>query len=309
MYLTHQVDLLPNGGWDERILLVRNGTLVTVAILVTTRFVVIFDTLFNPTTARALLEIALGHCNHTPRQLLVVNSHADWDHAWGNGVFAGPGAHRPAPIIAHAQAAARLTHPDSAAELRALQAAHPGYFDEVVLTPPTLTFTGDFTIDGGDLTLHLLATPGHTPDHLALYIPELETLLAADAAELPYPAPATVAGLPTLRASLARLATLRPVHALYCHAPIDAGPALIQTNIAYFDALEAACRAALARGIDPAHLATHDDATLIALLDCPYEKVTPQGGAWAEVEFAYRTPAHAAQLRRMLAWLASSNRG
>ena len=56
--------------------------------------------------------------------------------------------------------------------------------------PPTLrscfSVNGRLLIDGGDLTLALLPTPGHTIDHYALYIPEINTLLAADAAELPY---------------------------------------------------------------------------------------------------------------------------
>lgn len=300
MPLTNQVDLLPNQGWDDRILLAQNGDLVTVAIIVTTRYVVMVDTLLNPTTARALLDIARPHL-HGSRQLLVVNTHADWDHAWGNQLFAGPQAGAPAPILAHAEVITQFDHPGTAADLMEFRQQHPGIFDDVVLTKPTLTFTGELTIDGGDLTLRLLPTPGHTPDHIALYLPEIATLLAADAAELPYPAARTVDGLPCLRASLAKLAALRPKTALYCHAPATIGPQLIHDNLAYFDALEAACRAGLARGLDPARL---DNAALANVFGCHYEEVAPQSGAWADVQEWYRGEGHAAQLRMMLDWLA-----
>ncbi len=53
---------------------------------------------------------------------------------------------------------------------------------------PTLTFSGEnMTIYGEDLSLHLLHTPGHTPDHLAVWIPEIGTCLAVDAVEHPIP--------------------------------------------------------------------------------------------------------------------------
>jgi glyoxylase-like metal-dependent hydrolase (beta-lactamase superfamily II) len=208
-----------------------------------------------------------------------------------------------APILAHAEVATQFDLPETHAYLQAMRAQQPGFFDDVVLVKPTLTFRGEMEIDGGDLTLRLIYTPGHTPDHCAVYLPEIDTLLAGDAAELPYPAARTVEGLPQMRASLAKLAALRAKTVLYCHAPATIGPQLLHDNLAYFDALEAACRSARARGVDPAGL---NAAELIAAVQCPYAAVAPQTGPWGEVEPWYRGEGHAAQLRMMLDWLKGS---
>ncbi|HXF63670.1 MAG TPA: MBL fold metallo-hydrolase [Caldilineaceae bacterium] len=298
MPITETVERLPNQGWDERIQVYRNGALVQVFVAATARFVVLVDTLINPRTAKAIMDqvqpLLAG------RQLLVVNTHADFDHAWGNQLFAGPGAPYPAPILAHHRCAQEFDHPDAPAYLAQMQTEQPAIFGPVRLVKPTLTFDQELVIDGGDLTLRLFPAFGHTPDHIAIFIPEIATLLAGDAAELPYPAARSVAGLPEMRATLARLAALEAQTVLYCHAPPTIGPKLIQDNIAYFDALEAACRATLARDptFDPDGV---DD--LAAAVGCTYAGVTPRGGAWDEVHPDYRGALHEAQVRMMLAWL------
>src|SRR3954465_14657942 len=96
---TNKIEWLATQGWDSRIHIAANGDLVNVFILITERYVILVDTLINPVTARALVEHAQPYL--PGRQLLVINSHSDWDHAWGNQVFAGANAPYPAPIIAH----------------------------------------------------------------------------------------------------------------------------------------------------------------------------------------------------------------
>jgi glyoxylase-like metal-dependent hydrolase (beta-lactamase superfamily II) len=281
---TNRVGLLPNRGWDPRILVFANPPLVQVFAAITTRYVVLLDTLINPATARAVLDHLAPHL--TGRTLLVVNTHADYDHAWGNQLFAGNNAIAPAPVVAHRRCAAEFAHaPGLLAEFAA---AEPDIFGEVRLTPPTLLFDGTLTLDGGDLTLELIPTPGHTPDHISVWIPQIATLLAGDAAELPFPFAAQPAELPTLRASLARLAGLPAATALYCHAPVSSGPKVIRDNLAYFDQLEEACRAALGRGVDVTAAA---DAELPGLI----------GYAYADAPAA-----HARQCRMMLEWLTAA---
>jgi glyoxylase-like metal-dependent hydrolase (beta-lactamase superfamily II) len=301
MPYTNQVTWLANQGWDSRIHIAANGDLVNVFVLVTECYVILIDTLINPTTANALADFTQTFL--PSRQLLVVNTHSDWDHAWGNQLFAGPDASHPAPIIAHTECAAQFDSPEAFATLKQMQQEAPDIFGDVRLTKPTLTFSQHLNINGGDLNLHLFPTPGHTPDHIAIYIPEISTLLAGDAAELPYPFARAATTLPTLRASLARMADLHAVTALYCHAPPTTGPHLIHDNIAYFDALEAACRAALAHGLDPMQV---PDQELAAALDCDFASVAPTTGAWAEVSHESRTTGHAEQLRLMLTWLSQS---
>jgi len=288
------VAVVPNGGWDERILVCRCGSLVDVFIVVAERYVVLIDTLINTRTATALLEIAHEHLGG--RQLLVVNTHADWDHAWGNHVFDGSDAHYPAPIIASRRCAERLRGAEAAQKLAQMQANQPGRFNDVRLTPPTILFDERLAIDVGDLTLELFATPGHKPDHISIYIPEIRTLLPGDAAELPFPFVESAASLPAMRDSLARMAALDPTSALFCHAPVTSGPAVLQRNIAYFNTIEQRCRDALARGA-PARPSA--DADVEALVGFLYAEAVPADMDAAALAGFYR-PGHQAAIRAML---------
>ncbi len=299
---TNQVDPVPHGDWDPRIRLFVNAPLVQIAVVITARYVVLVDTLINPATAQSVMAAVEPEC--AGRQLLVVNTHADYDHAWGNQLFVGDAAPYPAPIIAHRLCADILADAETADYLRAAQSREPTIFGDVRLTPPTLLFDSELIIDGGDLTLHCFHTPGHTPDHISIYLPEIDTLLAGDAAELPFPFADSPADLPRMRASMARLASLHPARVLYCHAPNHLGAQLIHDNLAYFDRIEEACRAALAAGLNADEL-SHE--ALIAAVGCRFEEVTPAGGAWADVDDETRIERHAEQLRDMLSWLQSGS--
>ncbi|MDT8304670.1 MAG: MBL fold metallo-hydrolase [Anaerolineae bacterium] len=292
---TNEVELVTNTGWDERILVCRNGELVYTTIVVSRRYVVIVDTMINEATAGKLLELAQPYLGED-RTLLVVNTHADYDHCWGNQLFAEVGV----PIIGRFLSVPIFSQPDSVAFLEQMRNNEPGIFGAVIPTPPTVLFDETLTIDGGDLTLELFPTPGHTLDHLSIYIPEISTLLAADAAEVPYPVARTAAGLPAMRRSLARLAGVQAETVLYCHAPVMMGAQLLHDNIAYFDKLEAACRAALERGV-PADPPAGAD--VIALVGLPYAAAVPDGEAWQNVHGYYRSEGHTHQLRQMLAAL------
>lgn len=292
------VRLVANQGWDQRVLVCRCGPTVDAFVVVTTRYVVIIDTLINPRTAAALLTIAREHLGGH-RQLLVVNTHADWDHCWGNQIFAGPAPAHPAPVIASRRCAERFRAPEAGPFLRRMQEREPERFGEVEYAPPTVVFDQRLAIDGGDLTLELFATPGHSPDHIAVYLPEIGTLLAGDAAEAPFPFARSAATLPALRDSLRRLAALDPVAALYCHAPVGIGPGLLGANIAYFDTLEGRCRAALGRGV-PARPGEGDDVE--AAVAYPFADAIPAGLDARELPDSYRQ-GHREHIRMMLEYL------
>ena len=295
--MTDTVSLVPNQGWDARILVCRCGPLVDTFIVVSERYVVLIDTLINQRTAEALLEIARPYL--AGRQLLAVNTHADWDHAWGNHVFDGPSALLPTPIIASRLCAERLRSEAAQLKLAEMRASEPGRFGDVVLTPPSLLFEQQLVIDGGDLTMQLFATPGHKPDHIAIFIPEIRTLLPGDAAELPFPFVESAATLPAMRDSLGRMAALNAETALCCHAPVTIGPALLQQNMAYFDTIEQRCRDALARGIPGAPAA---DADVEALVGFAFAEALPADADAAALEGFYR-PGHQAAIRAMLEYL------
>jgi glyoxylase-like metal-dependent hydrolase (beta-lactamase superfamily II) len=296
------VTLVDNQGWDPRILVVRCGDLVDAFIVVSERYVVLVDTLINPQTAAAMLRIARERLTGG-RQLLAVNTHADWDHCWGNQLFAGPDAIHPAPIIASRACAERFRATEDVwGALARMREREPGRFDDVRPTPPTIIFDDRLLIDGGDLTLELFPTPGHQPDHIAIFIPEIGMLLAGDAAELPFPFVESAAALPALRDSLARMAALHPTAALYCHAPVISGPELLQANIAYFDEVERRCRAALAHR---ALARRSQDADVEALVAFPFADALPAGLDAQGLSDSYRQ-GHREAIRAMLEWLEQS---
>lgn len=294
MYPEMHTEIVPNGGWDDRIHLFRLGRLVTCFAIACERYVVLLDTLINPPTAREL------HAALRPlladRQLLVVNTHADWDHCWGNSVFAAASA----PIIAHRICRERLLSDAARAELHEMQAQAPATFADVQLQPPTLTFDGAFTIDGGDLTFVFVPTPGHQPDHLSIWIPEIRTLFAGDAAEAPLPYIADPLTIPELRSSLAHLLAFDAQTVLYCHAPGHDTNAVIRDNIAYFDRLEQQARAALHENRVPTMLAAATD--VAALIDMPFADAPGYATGAPDEQAAFKA-AHAHAARAMIAFL------
>ena len=298
------VRAIPNGGWDERVVIVRCAPTLDGFIVVTRRHVVLIDTLVSPETAGAMLEIARPWLRDG-RAPLVVVTHADWDHCYGNQLFAGPDARLPAPLIATRDCGARFASGEVAAKLAELQAREPGRFDAVRLVAPTLLFDERLAIDGGDLTLECFRVPGHRADQLAIFIPEIATLLPGDAAEAPFPFVESAATLPQMRASLRRLADLGARTVLYSHAPETSGPGLLAANIGYFDRLEARCRAALASGVRGDTAATAAT-PLDALVGFPLAEAVPPGTDLATLPEMYRA-GHRDHAAMMLAWLEGGN--
>lgn len=220
--------LAPNRGWDPRVEAYTCGTTVTVFAVRTRRWTVLVDTLYSAAGARELARLV--------RPTLVVNTHADWDHAWGNAFFPG------VPIVGTTECARRMRSPEEAAELARMQAAEPERFAGASLVPPDLTFDGALEIDGGDLTLRLLRAPGHQPDQLVVWIPEIRTLLGADATEHPMPFVQGPGHLAELVATLEWMRDLRPATVLACHDRLDGDPGLLERNLAYFAAVREAAR-------------------------------------------------------------------
>jgi glyoxylase-like metal-dependent hydrolase (beta-lactamase superfamily II) len=88
----------------------------------------------------------------------------------------------------------------------------------------------------------LLHTPGHRPDHLALYIPELATLLPGDAVETPFALldeADPVQDLKQMRATLRRFLDLPIEWLLPNHAPPQPGSRLVRANLDYYERLGA----------------------------------------------------------------------
>ncbi|MGI8477489.1 MAG: MBL fold metallo-hydrolase [Thermomicrobiales bacterium] len=247
------IDLFPlteagNGGWDARVRVFHAGDEVDVFTVTTDRHLVLVDTTTTPEQARKI--VGLVAADLAGRSLLVVNTHADYDHAWGNCAFTEP-------IIGHRRTAEILRDPETARQLERRRAADPR-FAGITLSPPSITFEGALTIDGGDLTIELFEAIGHTRDQIALWIPEIRLLLAADAAEHPFPHVADSAGLFFVRETLTKLNALDPRTVLACHGGTS-DPGLPTRNLAYFDEVERHCRRALESGSTQERLRAADD--------------------------------------------------
>ncbi|API56135.1 MBL fold metallo-hydrolase (plasmid) [Rhizobium leguminosarum] len=216
---------------DDRIVIVRAGDEVDAVFVRTERFNVLIDTLGTPELCMAALDLLEGQTNSRP--LIVINSHMDWDHFWGNAVIAGR-----APIIAHAATLDRL-HDPSAREVLRDKASQDSRFRNVGLIGPDITFSGSMTLNGGDLTLELIHTPGHTPDHIAVWVPELRICLAVDAVEYPLPEvwSKNAGDLRLIRSSLERIRDLNARLVIPAHGRTYS-PSAVDDNLAYFQALD-----------------------------------------------------------------------
>lgn len=110
-----------------------------------------------------------------PDQVLIFNSHSDWDHIWGNGSFPD------SLIIGHESCRRRMKE--------------RGVFDliqnasltrgRVELIPPNLTFSDALTLE--DEGIRFCYTPGHTSDSSTCYDQHDRILYLGDLVEDPIP--------------------------------------------------------------------------------------------------------------------------
>jgi glyoxylase-like metal-dependent hydrolase (beta-lactamase superfamily II) len=223
-----------NKGWDGRIRSFTASDLVDLFVITTKNFLIIFDTGNAPEQMQEVLNAVEN--DRKGRQLLVINSHQHFDHTWGNALFAPDGAY-PAPIVSHEKSVKLLQEkPEEAfAFLDEMKSGRP-FLNNVKIIAPTLTFSEKFTIHGGDLTLELFPTPGHSSDHVSVWIPELKTILAADTAEHPIPYAASDGSIKQLEQDLLLLKSFNPTVVLPCHGG-TLEPELIDRNLHYFKTL------------------------------------------------------------------------
>jgi glyoxylase-like metal-dependent hydrolase (beta-lactamase superfamily II) len=290
---------VPSRGWDARVHVFYSRDEVETFVLTTQRYVIVVDSATTPAISAAIMDMVKADL--AGRRLLVVNTHADYDHAWGNATFAEDGPY-PAPILATRLARERLLGQEARDRLERMR-RQDETLNEVRLVAPTLTFEGDFQIDGGDLTVQLLATPGHTPDHVSVWIPELRLVLAGDAAEFPVPYIDQPANVPILRESLRRLVALEPFMVLPCHGETST-PDLLTKNLAYFDELERRIVEAPELPDLPGDWPNSDD--LPDLIGFPYEDALALVGASPAAISDTYARFHLLATRSMVGWLLMS---
>ncbi|HXZ03259.1 MAG TPA: MBL fold metallo-hydrolase [Ktedonobacteraceae bacterium] len=214
------------------------GMEVDAYIVITDRHVIILDTLLCPEDVSVMLDSVKGELRG--RSLLCIDSHADWDHSWGNCYFTGENA---APIIAHDHCLTRLKSTEAHVELLEFQQLS-STFKNVFLLPPTITFDQHFTIHGGNLTIELFHAPGHHFDQIVAWLPELRLLLAFDAVENPLPLIEGVDCVPHMFTTLEHLIALQPLRVLCSHG-MTTSPDQVLQNLAYVHEIERRCKSVL----------------------------------------------------------------
>ena len=140
----------------------------------------LIDTRCNPREASEIRADArtLGFGDVTR----VVNTHAHYDHTFGNSVFA-----ETATLYGHSRIPAHFAAFESPrlAEWQAAPAAQPHYdWRDVVLTPPSVLIDANTELDIGNRLVRLLPLgPGHTDTDLVVHVPDAHTWIVGDVVE------------------------------------------------------------------------------------------------------------------------------
>jgi len=172
--------LQPDGSWGWS-----NAGIVTdddAALLI--------DTLFDLRLTQEMLDTMRRSIPAADHIGMVVNTHANGDHCYGNQLLSG------AQIIASARTAAEIATGISPAQFAALLKRAPELgqlgafvsrifapfdFGNITLTLPSQTFEGELTLKVGDKTVILLEVgPAHTRGDTLVYIPGDHVIFTGD---------------------------------------------------------------------------------------------------------------------------------
>jgi glyoxylase-like metal-dependent hydrolase (beta-lactamase superfamily II) len=218
------IQLVARGIWVSRVAL--DDYDVRGALVLGSRRAVVWDTLSRPRDMRAFLPL-IG-----ARELVIVYSHADWDHIWGTAGLPYDGV----SIVAHDRCGWRFGE-DVPMVLAEKQQKEPGRWDDVTLVPPTQGFEREWSLDLGGVTLDLHHLPGHTPDCIVGFVRERGVLLAGDTVESPCPVVPGDSPLTAWIAELARWADDERVETIVpAHGAIG-GREIVRRNVEYLEAL------------------------------------------------------------------------
>jgi glyoxylase-like metal-dependent hydrolase (beta-lactamase superfamily II) len=284
---------------DERIRVFRRtfhglkefeGMEVDAYIVITDHYVLVLDTLLGPEDVSIIMQSVQNELRG--RSLLCINSHADWDHAWGNCYFTGEYF---APIIAHDHCLTRLQSTEAYTELLDFQRLS-STFKNVFLLPPTITFNQQFTIHGGNLTIELLHAPGHHLDQIVAWIPELRLLLAFDAVEKPLPLIEGVNCVPHMFTTLEQLIALQPLRVLCSHGKTTS-PDQVKQNLAYIREIERRCKSVLLKRKPGANDLVH----VSELINYSFDEVV--GNTTEIIDRTFYTQAHENNCQAIMKWL------
>ncbi len=172
--------LQPNGSWGWS----------NAGLIIDGEASLLIDTLFDLRLTQEMLDTMRKSIPAANKIGMVVNTHANGDHCYGNQLVAD------AQIIASARTAEEMTTGVSPGLLAMLvkQAPQLGQIGEYVsrifgpfewgnitLTPPTQTFEGELSLKVGDKTVHLIEVgPAHTRGDTLVHVPADRVIFTGD---------------------------------------------------------------------------------------------------------------------------------
>jgi cyclase len=191
----------------------------------------------------ALVDVLRGH-GRAPDRLVLTHGHGD--HILGGAPF------REAEVYAHAECAPTMRR--HLPELVARYGCDPDS-----LAWPNVTFSDQLELDLGGKTLRLVATPGHSPDGLSVYVVEDRVLFGGDAVVTGIVPAIGDGDSRVLEASLGRLLELEVATLVPGHGPVVRGAAAVRDwlswEVGYLGGVRDAVRVRLRAGAEPSGLA------------------------------------------------------
>jgi len=203
------------------------GMRVRGAVVLGTDKAVVFDTLVLAEELSEVRELCVG------KEIIVVYSHADWDHVWGTPAFDF------AEVIGHKRCLERFEDPnDVIKSLKEHQKQKPELYKNVKLIAPTKTFNDRLSLELGGVNVELSHLPGHSLDGIMAFVPEDGVLLAGDAVETALPVINEDSPLSAWISLLKNWSTNQKVKTVVpSHGEIQ-GKELLNYNIAYLKAMQ-----------------------------------------------------------------------
>ena len=143
---------------------------VTAGVIVTSRGVILIDTLLYPEESLQIKSFIETRLNQQVTH--IINTHHHADHTTGTSFFPN------AQVIAHKLCRDLLDTRGRESLDRAKD--NSSDMSDVELILPTIVFDDKLTLRVGEKNLHLEHSPGHSPDSIIVWIEEDNVLFAAD---------------------------------------------------------------------------------------------------------------------------------
>ena len=215
---------------------------VTAGVIATREGAILIDSLPFPVEARELAAFAARVSQPGVRYVILTHYHAD--HTYGAYLFPQAG------VVAHARCRELL----ATVGVPALEEAKTEWpeLEEVVLRLPDITFDdGEMGLQLAGRMIRLIHSPGHTEDSVIVYVEDDRVLFAADTI---MPVPSIVDGdVDALRVSLRKVTELPIENIVQGHGEVmlrGEVRGVVDTSLAYLDAIEAEVAEAIKSGRD-----------------------------------------------------------